>query len=56
MVIFEGFYHIRGMAAMWVTQISKLILVFFSDTIESVGTEFHLKAYGCMGMKMCTSE
>ena len=54
MMIFEGFYHIWGMAAMWVTQISKLIL--FSDTIESVGTKFHLKAYGCMGMKIYTNE
>ena len=55
MMIFEGFYHIRGMAVMWVTQISKLILVF-SDTIESVGTKFHLNAYGCMGMKIYTNE
>ena len=36
MMIFEGFYRIRGMAAMWVTQISKLILVFLRYYLVSL--------------------
>ena len=29
--------------------------LFFSETIESFGTKFYMKAYGCMGMKIYTN-
>ena len=31
-------------------------ILFFSETIESFKTKFHMKAYGCMGMKIYTNK
>ena len=31
-------------------------ILFFSESIESFRTKFHMKAYGCMGMKIYTHE
>ena len=30
--------------------------MFFSETIVSFETKFHMKAYGCMEMKIYTNE
>ena len=34
----------------------KIKSLFFSKTIESFGTKFHMEALGCMGMKNYTNE
>ena len=31
-------------------------ILFFSEAVESFQTKFHMKAYGCMEMKICTNE
>ena len=55
MMIFEGFYHIWAWRPCGSLRFQNYFL-FFSDTIESDGTKFHMKAYGCMGMKIYTNE
>ena len=32
------------------------LILFFSETFETFRTKFHMKAYGCMGMKIYTNE
>ena len=31
-------------------------ILFFSEIVESFETKFHMRAYGCMGMKICTNK